>query len=257
MKHTKQIIFLLVFVLLGFLTHGSIAQETENKPIRVLFVGNSFIYYYNLPQVVMAMAESQGKEIITRQSTVGGSNLGQHWRQERGTRTMNLLENETWDYVVFNNHSTSPIDSEEEFFEYGRKFAELVKSKGAQPVFMQTWAYKSNPLMQPTLTAAYTKLVEETGSQMVPAGVLFQQVRQWRPDLNMFADDKHPSSNATYMLGLAFYRFFTNDSVKEIPNRITTRDKDDELTYLLFMLEEDADFLKQIVGEATIKPAVR
>jgi len=29
------------------------------------------------------------------------------------------------------------------------KFAEEVRSKGAEPVFMMTWAYKSNPLMQP------------------------------------------------------------------------------------------------------------
>ena len=47
---------------------------------------------------------------------------------------------------------------EEEFYEYGKKFADLVKSKGAQPVFMQTWAYKSNPLMQPAITAAYGNL---------------------------------------------------------------------------------------------------
>ncbi|MDG1278678.1 MAG: hypothetical protein P8O16_15455 [Algoriphagus sp.] len=235
----------------------SFSQESPEEPLRVLFVGNSFTYFYNLPQVVAAMAESQGKEIITRQSTVGGSNLGQHWRKEKGTKTMGLLETENWDYVVFNNHSTSPIDSQEEFDEYGKKFAELVKSKGAQPVFMQTWAYKSNPLMQPAITATYGNLAEETGSLLVPGGMLFQQVRQWRPDMNMFFDDKHPSSNATYLLGLAFYRFFTNDSLEKIPARITTIDKDGELLYLLFVPNEDADFLKQIVVEANIKSVVK
>jgi hypothetical protein len=203
------------------------------------------------------MAESQGKEIITRQSTVGGSDLGQHWRKEKGTKTMGLLETENWDYVVFNNHSTSPIDSQDEFYEYGKKFADLVKSKGGQPVFMQTWAYKSNPLMQPAITAAYGNLAEETGSFLVPGGMLFQQVRQWRPDMNMFFDDKHPSSNATYLLGLAFYRFFTNDSLEKIPARITTNDKDGELLYLLFVQNEDADFLKQVVLEANIKSVVK
>lgn len=233
------------------------SQDLPKEPIRVLFVGNSFTYFYNLPQLVAAMAESQGKAIITRQSTVGGSNLAQHWRKEKGTKTMGLLETENWDYVVFNNHSTSPIDRQDEFDEYGKKFADLVKSKGAQPVFMQTWAYKSNPLMQTQITAAYGKLAEETGSLLVPGGLLFQEVRHWRPDINMFFDDKHPSSNATYLLGLAFYRFFTNDSLEKIPARITTLDKDGELLYLLFVPNEDADFLKQIVLEANIKSAVK
>jgi hypothetical protein len=237
--------------------HVSFSQESPKEPLRVLFVGNSFTYFYNLPQVVAAMSESQGKEIITRQSTVGGSDLGQHWRKEKGTKTMSLLEAENWDYVVFNNHSTSPIDSQDEFYDYGKKFADLVKSKGAQPVFMQTWAYKSNPLMQPAITAAYGNLAEETGSLLVPGGILFQQVREWRPDMNMFFDDKHPSSNATYLLGLAFYRFFTNDSLEKIPARITTNDKDGELLYLLFVQNEDADFLKQVVVEANIKSVVK
>lgn len=233
------------------------SQDLPKEPIRVLFVGNSFTYFYNLPQLVAAMAESQGKEVITRQSTVGGSNLGQHWRKERGTRTMDLLVTENWDFVVFNNHSTSPIDKQDEFDEYGRKFAELVKSKGAQPVFMQTWAYKSNPMMQTQITAAYDKLAIETGSLLVPAGLLIQQVRQWRPDMDMFFDDKHPSSNATYLLGLAFYRFFTNDSLDGIPSRVTTTDKDGELLYLLFMHDEDADFLKQLVEESGLKSVVK
>ncbi len=257
MTFKKLFTLVLAVSLLILAPHVSFSQESPKEPLRVLFVGNSFTYFYNLPQVVAAMAESQGKEIITRQSTVGGSDLGQHWRKEKGTKTMGLLETENWDYVVFNNHSTSPIDSQDEFYDYGKKFADLVKSKGAQPVFMQTWAYKSNPLMQPAITTAYGNLAEETGSLLVPGGMLFQQVRQWRPDMNMFFDDKHPSSNATYLLGLAFYRFFTNDSLEKIPARITTNDKDGELLYLLFVQNEDADFLKQVVVEANIKSVVK
>lgn len=232
-----------LFILFSGSMHG------QADTIRVLFVGNSFTYFYNLPQVVSAMAASQNEIIFTKQSTVGGSNLEQHWKEEKGTKTREMLENEQWDYVVFNNHSRSALDTPDPFMEYGTKLAELVKSKGAKPIFMMTWAYKSNPLMQPEITRMYKQLSEETQSDYVPCGPLFTAARKWRPDLSLFHDDKHPSANGTYLLGLAFYHYFTGKETASIPNRLTTKDIHGEKLYLLFMQQDDADFLQQLVDE--------
>jgi hypothetical protein len=238
-------------ILLLLLLVGAVVpvQAQEESPKRILFVGNSFTYFFNLPQVVGAMGNHQGVVLETRQSTVGGSNLEQHWKGEKGTTTMARLENEPWDYVVFNNHSLSAINTPESFLEYGRKFAALVQQKGAKPVFMMTWGYDSNPLMQPEITRMYNKLAEETGAAVVPCGPMFESARRWRPELSLFFDDKHPSSNGTYLLALAFYKYFSGKSVMDIPHRITTSDRNGEKLYLLFMLPEDAAFLKQLVEE--------
>lgn len=223
------------------------AQDTT--AIRVLFVGNSFTYFYNLPQVVMAMAHSQEVNLETRQSTVGGSNLEQHWKSERGTLTRELLETQVWDYVVFNNHSLSALETPESFLEYGQKFAELVREKGAEPVFMVTWAYKSNPLMQPRITSMHEQLARATNAALVPVGPIFAEARKWRPDLELFFDDKHPSANGTYLLGLSFYKYFTGQSTLDIPPRLQTKDIYGEKLYLIFMLPPEADFLQQLVEE--------
>jgi hypothetical protein len=243
MKFKLTICFVLVYV------PCVVAQAQHGRPLKVLFVGNSFTYFYNLPQVVHAMAVSQQLTIETRQSTVGGSNLEQHWKEQKGTRTMRLLDSTSWDYVVFNNHSTSAIETPESIFEYGKKFAELTRSKGAKPVFMMTWAYESDPLMYAPIRDAYTKLGAETGASVVPGGVLFEEVRKLRPDLDMYFDDKHPSSNGTYMLGLTFLKFFIQKSIEKVPVRITTKDKDGEILYLIFMHDEDASFLKKLVND--------
>ena len=133
--------------------------------------------------------------------------------------------------------------------EYGEKFAQLVKKNGAEPVFMMTWGYKSNPLMQTTITKMYQQLAKTSKSDYVPAGPLFAEARKWRPDLELFFDDKHPSYTGTYLLGLAFYKYFTGESTGDIPIRLTTKDIDGEKLYLMFMLQEDADFLQQLVDE--------
>lgn len=238
-------------LVLCFLFVGTVSAQKDT--LRVLFVGNSFTYFYNLPQVVASMAKSQGTALITRQSTVGGSNLEQHWKEERGTKTRRMIEDHSWDYVVFNDHSLSPIETPDRFMEYGKKFADLVREKGAKPVFMMTWAYDSNPLMQPELTRMYKLLCQETGADCVPCGPLFAEARHWRPDMRMFDDDKHPSSNGTYLLGLAFYKFFSGASTVGMPHRLTTLDIDGEKLYLIFMSEEDAGFFQQLVDEHHFK----
>ncbi len=227
----------------------SLSASGQNDTTRVLFIGNSFTYFFNLPQVVNSMAKTQGKVIITRQSTVGGSNLEQHWKSEKGTKSMARLKEQKWDYVILNNHSLSAIETPNEFYEYGGKFVDEIKKIGAKPIFMMTWAYKSNPLMQKQITESYVELSKRTGAGFVPAGPLFEQVRKWRPDMDMFHDDKHPSSNGTYLLGLSFYKFFTGAKTDKIPFRLTTTDADGEKLYLLFMNQEDADFLQQLVDD--------
>jgi hypothetical protein len=234
-------------------TQVSFSQTGEKEAMRVLFVGNSFTYFFNLPQVVSSMAENQGVTIVTRQSTVGGSTLEEHWKELKGTRTRKLLDSLKWDYVVINNHSLITVDDPAKFMDYSKKFIDLIRSKGAKPIIMQTWGYKSNPLLIRPIMTEYAKLAQSTGADMVPAGELFMEARKWRPDLELFQDDKHPSSNGTYLLGLAFFKYFTGKSTADIPFRLTTQDKDGEKLYLLFMSQEDADFLQQLVDDFEMK----
>jgi hypothetical protein len=229
--------------------------QVEKDSLRVLFVGNSFTYFYNLPQVVNAMSSHSKKvHIETRTSLVGGSTISQHLNQEKGTQTMDILNNKTFDYVVINHHSLAPIDDVDSFFEDSKKMVELIRSKNAIPVFMMTWAYHSNPLMIKTIAAAYDDMGKRLGVDVVPCGNLFAEVRKWRPDLNMFDDDdKHPSKHGTYLNGLAFFKYFTNEKTTKIPERITSLDKNGQKFWLLFLSPENADFLQQLVDEYDFK----
>lgn len=232
--------FLIILIAFGSL-------QSQSDTTRILFVGNSFTFFYNLPQVVASMAETQGHVLITRQSTVGGSNLEQHWKGEKDTKTRQILEEGSWDYVVFNNHSRSSLDAPEAFITYGTKFASLVREKGAEPIFMVTWAYESDPTMQEEITRMHLKLCESVNAQYVPCGPILAKARTEWPDLDFFHDDKHPSETGTYLFGLAFYKFFTGASTSEIPKRLTTFDKDGEKLYLIFMDQGIADKLQELV----------
>ncbi|AEM69588.1 hypothetical protein Murru_0537 [Allomuricauda ruestringensis DSM 13258] len=252
MKHFKYI-GIWVFVLVLNIPVQLDAQEKQG-PINILFVGNSFTYFWNMPQLVEAMAETQGVDIAARQSTVGGSNLEQHWKSEKETITRQLLEEKKWDYVVFGDHSLSTIEAPERFKEYGAKFAELVRSKGAEPIFYMTWAYKSNPLMQETITQGYMDLATELNAKVFPVGPVYMKARTFRPDLELYFDDKHPSSDGTYLIALTITKLLTGESITDVPDRLITVDKNDEKLYLSFVLPTTGNFLRQLVDEMNFEP---
>jgi hypothetical protein len=251
----RNILIILFICICG---KSSFAQ-VEKDTLRVLFVGNSFTYFYNLPQVVNAMSEfSEKVHIETRTSLVGGSKISQHLNQEKGTQTVEILNNQTFDYVVINDHSLATIDDADSFFEVSKKMVELVRSKNAVPVFMMTWAYHSNPLMIKSIAAAYNDMGKRLGVAVVPCGNLFTEVRTWRPDLNMFDDDdKHPSKHGTYLNGLAFFKYFTNEKTTDIPGRITSVDKNGQKFWLLFLSPENASFLQQLVDNYDFKTRLK
>lgn len=246
MKNLKNSVSVLLLLVLPLLAG---AQATDS--LRVLFVGNSFTFYWNLPQVVEAMAGTQDFPMVVRQSTASGATWQQHWNGEKGLKTKALIEQGNWDIVVLQDHSTSPIDEPVRFREYGKKLADLVRASGAEPLFFMTWAYHSNPLQQPALTEGYRQLATGLGAEVVTAGPIWSEVRKWRPDIDMFADDKHPSPDATYLTGLAFFKKLSGRSVTDIPDRLWTTDTRGDRLYLAIIDPETGAFFRQLVETFT------
>lgn len=227
----------------------AILLSQEKEPEKVLFVGNSFTFFWNMPQMVEAMAADQDVSLKTSLSTASGSNLEQHWKGEKGTNTRQLVEENEWDYVVLQDHSMSTISHKERFKTYSKKWIELIRENNAEPLLAMTWAYDSNPLMQESISSSYLALGKETGVKVVPLGSIFMKAKKARPDLDLYFDDKHPSPEGSYLLALTYYKFFTGNSVMDIPDRLTTIDSEGNQVYLNFILPETGDFLRQLVEE--------
>lgn len=238
------------YALLILFSLNAVAQADQKDTIRVLFVGNSYTYFWNLPQTLSAIAASQNVIIITRQSTAGGASLKQHWNGEKSLDSRKLIQEGHWDYVILQNHSMSALSDSKEFVEYGQKFAKLVLEHGAKPLFYITWARRDNPLMQQAITDQYRELAKATGSDFVPVGPVWMQARQLRPDIVLYdTDGSHPSPQGVYLTACVFYKKLTGRSPGAVPPRLQTTDKDGEKLYLSILPAHSADFLKQVVEE--------
>ena len=222
----------------------------QSDTLRILFVGNSYTYFWNLSQTVEALSIEKSDPLIARNSTAGGASLKDHWKGRLELNTRAKLAEEEWDIVVLQNHSRSSIDSLSDFVEYGNRFIELVKSIGAQPVLYETWAREYNPIMQTKVSRAYDELAGKHDIKKVPVGTLWQKARQLRPDLPLFDPDKsHPSSLGTYFNACIFYSFLTGNPADGLPERVMTEDKNGEILYLSIQSLNDAKFLQDIIDE--------
>lgn len=230
------------------------SQDEKSEKTRVLFVGNSFTFFWNMPQMVNAMARLEDFPMEVRQSTVSGSTWKQHFKEEKDTQTRKLLTSEKWDYVILQDHSLSTVEAPDRFKKYGGRLVREVEKNGAVPYFMTTWAYLSNPLLQETISNSYKNLATSSGTKAIPVGEVFMKARRLRPDLNLYFDDKHPSADGSYLIALIMYRALTGNSVKNIPDRLTATDSDGEKIILSFVHHEDGLFFRQLIDETIFEP---
>ncbi len=81
----------------------------SDSPKKVLFVGNSYTYFWNLPQVTAAMMQAKKQAFTTQQSTAGGAHWGHHWRNERGLQTKRKIQNGDFDIVILQTIVVVPL----------------------------------------------------------------------------------------------------------------------------------------------------
>ncbi len=235
-------------VLLVIDLHG---QDDSSQ--RILFVGNSYTYFWNLPQHVSSMAESQGMALVTTQSTAGGSHWGHHWRGERELETIRVLREGDYDAVVLQNHSMSTINRADSMMIFGKKLAEIIDSVGAKIFIYETWAREWDPYMLNSITVKYEELANEINAEVIPVGRTWKRALELRPGLPLYDDDgSHPSPLGTYLTACVFYTFLTSEDPVGLPNRLITKDGNGEKTYINIQSQQNAIFCQKVAREVVL-----
>ncbi|MEM8889268.1 MAG: hypothetical protein AAGD28_14925 [Bacteroidota bacterium] len=240
--------FLVILYFLFIQVPASYAQEVEAQ--KILFVGNSYTYFWNLPQTVEAMAKEKDFPLEARQSTSGGTHWGHHWRGERELKTREKIENGNFSAVVFQNHSMSALNRVDSMFYFGGRFAELAESKQADVYLYMTWAREWNPYMQAEIKEQYMALGEKLGAKVVPVGPAWERARQLRPGFPLYDEDQsHPSALGTYLTACVFFGTFSGQSPVGLPSRLIATDSNGEKIYLNIQSAENALFCQKVAEE--------
>ena len=203
------------------ITRTSGAAQSSAKPMRVLFIGNSYTYVNNLPGVLIDMAAASHQSVFEPTVVlVGGSTLEAHLT--RGD-AMREIEKGGWDFVVVQEQSTRPMDAPASFFRDVPTFAAAVKKTGARMVLYESWARETSPQLQDSLSRMYHQAAKESNALLAHVGEAWaayrvtEQVTAPEHSALFIADGSHPSQAGTYVAACVFYATLYGKSPVGLP----------------------------------------
>lgn len=222
--------------------------------LKVLFVGNSYTYFSNLPHMVSLISENTNIKLVTKKSVVGGAKLSNHWKGERGLLTKELIKSGEFDVVILQEHSMRPINEPDSFYYYANKFCEFIKENGAQPYFYGTWAREKVPQYQQTLSVNYKKAAEKNNCEVILVGEAWKMARQYRPNIKLYdPDGSHPSDLGTFLTACIFVGALTNEVPEGLPDGYFVTDEYGESVLIMRIDWLDVEFLIRVAKEFSSK----
>lgn len=201
--------------------------QVKKDTLSVLFVGNSYTYYSNLPHLVSLISDSTKVKLITSKSTAGGAKLSDHWYGNKGLKSKESISSGKYDIVVLQGSSSEAVKKKEEFLKYSKKLSDLVIGSGAKPYLYVPWAPKKIPQFQETITETYQQASEESDCGLVLVGEAWKLAKTLRPDIELYSpDDNHPSDLGAFLSACAFVNTLAGELPKNLPDRFFITDSD-------------------------------
>lgn len=191
------------------------------QPIRVLFIGNSYTHYNNMPKILEEMAKSKGMNVDIQMDAKSNHTFEMH--AQRPELYQSIKKNK-WDYVVIQGFSrelaqdTAAIDSLS--LPYIKQILDSVYANNScTNVFMyQTWAYQNGfqqdslPInwdyqtMSDRVHYGYNYVADKFNLAVVPVGKAWEAIRTNYPEIKLYQEDlQHPTVTGSYLTAACFY----------------------------------------------------
>lgn len=205
----------------------AIAQSQTKK---VLFIGNSYTFTNNLPELVEQMATSTGNVLVHDVSAGPGMGLQDH---AVNATTLSKINADNWDYVVLQERSQTPafpLGYLQTFvYPNAQSLNNAITTNNActETVFFITWGWENgdtqfcsvNPpsctyeSMDNLVTQRILEMANNYSGIASPAGPLWRYLRENHPDIQLYdTDGSHPSLAGSYAAACSFYTvLFRND----------------------------------------------
>lgn len=195
----------------------TVRARQVDSPKRVLFVGNSYMYYGDsLHNHVRRMVDAGGitplDSLQYKSSTIGGAALEHHpidWL----TTTGRIGVKEPFELVIMSGGSGEPLSPRRaaKFREVLAENNQLITARGGKVALYMTHAYTAThnqykPENIRLTESMYVEAGNEIGALVIPVGLAFEEAYRRHPELVLHKSDAtHPSLIGTYLAASTVY----------------------------------------------------
>ena len=190
----------------------------------VLFLGNSYTFYNNMPELVSKIALSLDDTLNASSNTPGGWTLQNH--AEQNSSSLQLLNQQNWDYVVIQAQSQEPsfhpTQVEQQTYPYAQSLVNsiLANDSCSEPMFFMTWGRKNGDAingvnyppvatyegMQSRLRNSYLEMGFNNDCSVSPVGMAWKKSIEQNPDFELYSgDESHPNLAGSFLSACVFY----------------------------------------------------
>ncbi len=191
---------------------GAVSVTFSQKK-NVLFLGNSYTYVNNLPQMIADAAASVNDTLIFDSNAPGGQTLYGHTQDPGSTNKIKLAN---WNYVVLQAQSQEPSLPLNEVmstvFPYAHYLDSMVDKYNVcgQTIFYMTWGRKNGDALNCTaypnwqyicsykgmdslLNLRYRMMADSNKAIVSPVGAVWNFIRKTFPLIELYSsDESHP-----------------------------------------------------------------
>ena len=227
-------------------------DSLNNKtPERILFVGNSYLYYNDsLHNHVRRMLEELYSYKIDTSNykmvTISGSRL-EHHDIKHSLNHSKLGAEKPFELVILQGGSgeTNSLLEREVFVEKANEMINKIHLTGAEAALYMIHAYvephkHTNPQMIKDIKKMYIDAANKNDVLVIPVGVAFENAYFKNPDIKLHKeyDGSHPSLLGTYLAACVVYSSITQESPMKI-----------NYNYFDNISDEDRKFLQKIAHQ--------
>jgi hypothetical protein len=235
LRHKKSIsyknIHLVLCLFFGIFIGGCGWRDAQNLSgldqdsvgeLHILFIGNSYTFYNDLPEMVEKLARAGGHQVNTATVAEGGWTLDDH---AQSSETFETIQGQTWEYVVLQEQSVIPTDPaarEHRMVPAIQALNTEIERTGAKTILFMTWGRREGLLqsgfrdfkeMQAALTDGYVAIADELDVRLAPVGAAWEIVVDDDPQIDLWKmDGSHPSVAGSYLAACVFYAVIFQES---------------------------------------------
>lgn len=151
----------------------------------VMFVGNSLTFTYDVPALVQAMADADGRSFSHVSMVRPGATLDMHFQG----LVPNQIQELQPDIVVLQEGSAALEESRAHLVHWTAEFADLIRANGGEPALYMTWPPEGYEDYFVDTWASYKIAADSVGGLFIPAGWTWVEAWGLDPDLELYGPD--------------------------------------------------------------------
>ncbi len=196
---------------------------------RVLFVGNSYTFYNDMPDMFEDLAEASGLDVEIGMEAPGGWWLRDHADSEQ---TLDNIGTGDWDFVVLQEQSqlTAVRDlANIETWPAAKTLANATWRAGGDVILFMTWAHElgsseighaNYESMQTAVGGTYEALAESLDAAIAPVGAAWWLARESGQAVLYQADGSHPTKEGSYLAAAVLASAVLGVPLEEIDEKL-------------------------------------